>query len=318
MAEIKAVFGGGTFPNWVFSDPKVQAEALDILLKGGVTTIDTARLYPGSEEAIGKLDAHKSFTIDTKLVGGFAPGSIAKAQVVADVEDSLKKLQISQLDILYIHAPDDSIDIKDTLAGINEAHANGWFKRFGLSNFTAKQVQDVYDVASANGYVKPSVYQGNYSPVARHFESMLFPTLRKLGIAFYAYSPLAGGFLTKTPEDLDAGAGRFNMNAIGGMYKLMYDKPSLRESLGEWNAVAEAEGISKAELAYRWVGYNSALKAELGDAVIFGASSIAQIEQTAAGLKKGALSKEAVERIEGIWDKVKADAPVDNFTANKL
>lgn len=316
MAEIKTVFGGAAFPNGVFADAKVQAEALEVLQKSGVKVIDTARLYPNSEDAIGKLDGRTNFIIDTKLKGGFAPGSVSKDQVIQDVEDSVRTLGVPQVDILYIHAPDDSTDIKETLAGINEAFKKGQFRRFGLSNFTPQQVQEVYDVASEKGYVKPTVYQGNYSPVARHLETILFPTLRKLNIAFYAYSPLAGGFLTKTPADLDAGAGRFNQQAIGGMYSRLYDKPSLRAALGEWNAIAEAEGVSKAELAYRWVGYNSVLKADLGDAVIFGASKISQIEQTAGGLKKGGLSKSAVERIDKIWESVKKDAPVDNFGAN--
>ncbi|KAL5423643.1 hypothetical protein PMIN06_001869 [Paraphaeosphaeria minitans] len=318
MAGIKAVFGGAAFPNGPYADAKVQAEALDILQKAGVKVIDTARAYIGSEEAIGKLEGRTNFTIDTKLLGGISKGNLGKDQVTRDIDDSLQKLGVDQVDILYIHAPDDATPIADTLAGIDSAFKEGKFRRFGLSNFTAQQVQEMYDVASEKGYVKPTVYQGNYSPVARHLETLLFPTLRKLGIAFYAYSPLAGGFLTKTPADLDAGAGRFNKDFVGGMYSRMYDKPSLRAALGEWNAIAEAEGVSKAELAYRWVGYNSALKAELGDAVIFGASKIAQIEQTAGVLKKGALSKEAVDKIDAIWDSVKKEAPTDNFGVNKV
>ena len=73
MSSIKAVFGGGSIPHGTYADAKVQAEALDILLKSGVKNLDTARLYPGSEAAIGKLDARTSFTIDTKLEGGFNP-----------------------------------------------------------------------------------------------------------------------------------------------------------------------------------------------------------------------------------------------------
>jgi aflatoxin B1 aldehyde reductase len=318
MAEIKTVFGGAAFPNGAFADAKVQAEALDILQKSGVSGLDSARVYTGSEEAIGKLDARTNFTIDTKLRGGVEKGTLGKDQVIRDIQDSLEKLRIPQVDIVYIHAPDDTADIADMLEGFNEAYKKGSFKRFGLSNFTPQQVQEIHDIASEKGYIKPTVYQGNYSPVARHFETLLFPTLRKLNIAFYAYSPLAGGFLTKTPADLDAGAGRFNPQVIGGMYSRMYDKPSLRAALGEWDAIAQAEGVSKAELAYRWVGYNSALKAELGDAVVFGASQISQIEQTAGGLKKGALSKSAAERIDKIWESVKKDAPVDNFGVNRV
>jgi aflatoxin B1 aldehyde reductase len=181
----------------------------------------------------------------------------------------------------------------------------GTFRRFGLSNFTAEQVQEVYDICKQNNYPLPSVYQGNYSPIARHAETLLFPTLRKLGINFYAYSPLAGGFLTKTPADLDAGAGRFNAQALGGMYKRLYDKPSMRAALGKWNTIAEEEGISKAELAYRWVAHHSAVADDEENGVIFGASRIQQIGETAQGIQRGKLSEKAVTGIEEIWQSVK-------------
>jgi aflatoxin B1 aldehyde reductase len=165
--------------------------------------------------------------------------------------------------------------------------------------------------------VPPTAYQGNYSAVARVPESELLPTLRKLGIAFYAYSPLAGGFLTKTKEDIEAGAGRFNDEAIGGMYKHMYGKESLISILPKWAKIAEDVGATKAELAYRWVAYNSPLKPSNGDALIVGASSHKQLEQTLVGLEKGPLPESAVKAIDEIWEVIKNDAPIDNFDWKK-
>lgn len=314
---VKLVFGGFPISDSAnFNTPDVREQLLNLLLANGVTNIDTARGYPGSEIAIGALDKRTSFAIDTKLPSGFAPGSATKDGVIRDSQDSLDKVKIKQFDILYLHAPDTSIPFEETLEGINEVYKKGIFKRFGVSNFSAEQVQQVYDVAKAKGYPLPEVYQGNYNPIARHLETQLFPTLRKLGIAFYAYSPLAGGFLTKTAADLDAGAGRFNEKALGGLYKLMYDKPSFRAALSKWDEVAQKEGVSKAELAYRWVAYHSHLQSE-EDGVIFGASNLKQTEQTAQALKKGKLSADAVKNIEDIWQSIKADAPLDNFSSSR-
>ncbi|KAJ4411432.1 hypothetical protein N0V91_001216 [Didymella pomorum] len=312
---VKTVFGGGSFMQGAlgaFSTKEKAAEAIDSLLAAGVTTIDTARIYPGSEEQIGQQEKRTSFTIDTKVPGGFVPGTAHKDTIVAHAKEALEKVNIKQFDILYIHSPDAEIPLDDTLAGINEVHKLGIFKRFGLSNYAPQDVQRVYDLAKEKGYPLPEVYQGNYNPVARHLEKDLFPVLRKLNIVFYAYSPLAGGFLTKSAADLDAGAGRFNKDALGGMYSGMYDKPSLREGLKTWNQIAEKEGVAKAELAYRWVAHHSALTEE-GDGVIFGASKLSQIEQTAAGIKKGKLSQEAAKSIDELWESVKAEAPVDNY-----
>lgn len=314
---VQTVFGGASIGAiGAFGTPEKAAEAVDALLAAGVTSIDTARIYPGSEDAIGQVEKRTRFTIDTKVPGGFAPGTAHKDTIVAHAKEALAKVNIKQFDILYIHSPDPEIPLDDTLAGINEAHKLGIFKRFGLSNYAPADVQRVHDLAKEKGYPLPEVYQGNYNPVARHLETDLFPVLRRLGMVFYAYSPLAGGFLTKSAADLDAGAGRFNKNALGGMYSAMYDKPTLRAGLQTWNAIAEKEGVSKAELAYRWVAHHSRLSEE-GDAVIFGASKISQIEQTAGGIQKGKLSPEAVEGIDKLWESVREEAPVDNYVSSR-
>ena len=60
----------------------------------------------------------------------------------------------------------------------------GAFKRFGLSNFPIELVRKVHEHCRSEGYVLPTVYQGNYSAVARKQETILFPGLRELGISF--------------------------------------------------------------------------------------------------------------------------------------
>ncbi|OAL04347.1 Aldo/keto reductase [Phaeosphaeriaceae sp. SRC1lsM3a] len=322
---VKIIFGAASLTDQgKFNTDEKREKVLDILAANNVSNLDTARLYAGSEQAIGKLDKRNNFTIDTKVVGGFNPGNVSRDQVVADVANSLETAGIKQFDILYIHAPDPTIPIEETLAGINDVYKKGSFRRFGLSNFSCAQVKEVHAICKEKGYVLPTMYQGNYSAVARHLETLLFPTLKELGLAFYAYSPIAGGFLTKSAADLDAGAGRFNQNAIGGLYSGLYDKPEMREALVKWNEIAQKEGVSTAELAYRWVAAHSAISKDdfvpgQENGVIIGASRHEQIEQTIGAIKKGKLSEEAVKGIEGIWESVKEVAPVDNYNKmNKL
>jgi aflatoxin B1 aldehyde reductase len=137
--------------------------------------------------------------------------------------DGLRKLKMKQVDIYYIHAPDRTLKSEQWVGEINKLYKEGVFKRFGLSNFTPEEVREVYDHAKANGFVLPTVYQGNYSAIARQPEGTLFPVLRELGIAFYAYSTLAGGFLTKTREQVTEGVGKGRWAKEGGMsmYKAM-------------------------------------------------------------------------------------------------
>ena len=95
----------------------------------------------------------------------------------------------------------------------------------------------------------------------------------------------------------------------------MYKSESLLSILDDWESISKEEGVSKAELAYRWINYHSALKPEHGDGVIFGASSLAQIESTTGYLRKGPLSQKSADAINALWDHVKKDAIIDNFQA---
>lgn len=94
----------------------------------------------------------------------------------------------------------------------------------------------------------------------------------------------------------------------GDLYNKRFGKTSYLEALEKWAAAAEQEGTTKAELAYRWVRYNSALKPKHGDAIIIGASSLEQLEKTLSIIDKGPLSETAVRAIDEIWESVKADA----------
>ena len=146
-------------------------------------------------------------------------------------------------------------------------------------------------------------------------DAELFPVLRKLNIAFYAYSPLAGGLLTKTAQQVTDGAGRFGEGG-GGMYRALYHKPGYLKALGEWEKIANEEGIGRAELGFRWIAYHSQLDAtgKLGDAVVIGASRPEQLTDTIEAIRKGPLSDKAAKSIEEVWQLVKDEAPVDNFT----
>lgn len=163
----------------------------------------------------------------------------------------------------------------------------------------------------------PTHFQGNYNPFSRHVDTSLLPLLRKLNIKFYAYSPLAGGFLTKTKQQLQGdaeNAGRFDKNhPFSRIYRTLYsDRTTLLDGLDLWEKTAQDANISKAELAYRWVAFDSALSHDHGDAIILGASRLSQVSSTLEWLKKGPLDPKTVAAIDAIWEKVKDEAPVNN------
>ncbi|KAL9534562.1 Oxidoreductase [Sphaerulina musiva] len=314
MSGIKVIFGGaGINPGSPFGDIPTLRTTFDKLEAAGVKTIDTSNIYGASEAILGEAGAASRFTVDTKTAGGFHSQGIGgtRAAILEQAQNSRNKLG-GPVDVFFIHAPDANVPLEETLSAINEVYQTGFFKRFGLSNYEAADVEKVYNICKEKGYPLPQVYQGNYSAAARKQESVLFPTLRKLNMSFYAYSPLAGGFLTKTRSDIAQGAGRFNASAFGGIYHNMFSaKASYVDALEQWASIAQEEKTTPASLAYRWVRYNSSLKAELGDALLIGASSVKQLEETLEEIGKGPLSARAVERIDQMWETIKHEAPLD-------
>lgn len=77
---------------------------------------------------------------------------------------------------------------------------------------------------------------------------------------------------------------------MGGLFSMLYDHEHLRKALFTWNYIARKEGVSNAELAYRWVAYHSALHGD-EDGILLGVSKLSQIEQTIQGIKKGEIER---------------------------
>jgi aryl-alcohol dehydrogenase-like predicted oxidoreductase len=161
MSGIKPVFGGGGVqPGRGFGDNDQLHELFKVLKDGGCSTIDTAAIYGASEELLGKAKAGDQFTLDTKAKGGFGgAGHASKQNVLAEAENS-KKMLGHDVDIYYLHAPDKDTPLEQTLEGVNEVYKKGFFKRFGVSNFKAEDVEKVYNVCKEKGYPLPSAYQG--------------------------------------------------------------------------------------------------------------------------------------------------------------
>lgn len=312
MAGLKVILGGGMF--WhknQWSSDRLQ-KFLDCLVAADVKGIDTAQLYGESEAVLGQAGSRRALEIATKLPGITVPGSLQTEQVVKRTQESLQKLKVEQVDILYLHTPDPSIPIEETLQGIQELFTAGAFRRFGLSNYTTEDVRNIYEHQKRRGWVLPSVYQGVYNPISRHYETDLLPLLRKLDISFYAYSPTAGGFLAKTKQQVLDGSGRFGPGGgtEGVFFNELYNKPVLLDVLDTWAEIARDAGTSPYHLATRWVSYNSVLKLQYGDALITGVHDEKQLSENIAGINQGPLPPSISERVDAIWERARHEPTV--------
>lgn len=131
----------------------------------------------------------------------------------------------------YLHGPDRTTPYEETMRGVHELYKEGLFTRFAISNYQAWEVAQICEICERNGWVKPSVYQGVYNALFRTVENELFPCLRHYGIAFYAYNPLCGGYLTdryhRGEDGVEEGS-RFDPNRWQGMMYRYVEDVSLR------------------------------------------------------------------------------------------
>ncbi|KAK5686856.1 hypothetical protein LTR17_026781 [Elasticomyces elasticus] len=322
------LLGAGPFGGPNFPDSASVLPVLDLFRHHNHKTIDTARGYPleqagRSEELLG--DIHPSWAvIDTKIFS-FGPKAHSKENVAKNIEGSLKALRFEggkgEVDVMYLHAPTFDVEDEETLGAVNEAFQKGQFRKFGLSNYSPARVENFVAIAEKNGWVKPTVYQGQYNPIARLAEKDLLPVLRKHGIAFRAYSPSGGGIFSGkvSKTSIDAPDGRFSHNTLVGKFmSTAYLRDELLAASLKVQSAAQKHGISGQAVALRWVLHHSALKAELGDGLIVGFSSLGQLGENLKILDQGPLPQELVEVVDGVWGAAEPvapwayiDAPVD-------
>lgn len=327
-SNIPVVFGNMTFGNTEtegirVTDPAVRSAMIDTFQAHGHNEIDTARVYGGgtSEETLADLDwQSRGLTMDTKLypVGRREMSALTSAsythaagEVRRGLMDSLKALKTDKIDMFYLHGPDRQVPYEDTLKEVNDLYKEGYFTRFGISNYASWEVAQICEICIRNDWIKPTVYQGVYNALHRAVESELIPCLRKYGMSLYAFQPLAGGFLTgryrrdMKDDDYEPGS-RFDPRKWQGkLTQARYMNESYLDALDILRPVAEKSGASMAECALRWMSHHSVLRKENGDKIIVGASSVEQLEENLVGLEQGPLSEKAVEAFDAAWLRVK-------------
>lgn len=158
------------------------------------------------------------------------------------LEASLKRLGVDTIDLWYAHYLDPATPVEETVGAMAEAVKQGKVRYLGLSNVNADEVR------RADAVHPISAVQYEYSLWRRESETELLPTLRELGIALVAWSPLGGGFLTGTVDKL--GQNDFRLNNPRFSAK---NFDTNRERFAPLMALAGDLNLSPAQLALAWL-----------------------------------------------------------------
>ncbi|MBV9819432.1 MAG: aldo/keto reductase [Solirubrobacterales bacterium] len=173
-------------------------------LDTGINFLDTADRYSAgeSEEIVGKAlkGRRENVVLATKVHGpmGEDPNQQGSSRrwIIAEVENSLRRLQTDYIDLYQIHRPDPSTDIEETLSALSDLIHSGKVRAIGHSAMPASDIVEAQWVAERRGYERFRTEQPTYSILNRGIESEVLPVIERYGMGTLVWSPLAKGMLT--------------------------------------------------------------------------------------------------------------------------
>jgi aryl-alcohol dehydrogenase-like predicted oxidoreductase len=186
---------------------------VDAALDAGVTFFDTAAVYGNggdSERFLGEIleGRRDRVVLATKFGWGSESGDGTADTARTSLEESLERLRTEYVDLYYLHKPDASTPIAETLGALDKLVREGKARAIGCSNFSADQLADADRVARELGVSRFTVLQNHYSLLRRDDDADVLPLCRELGVSYVPYFPLASGLLTgKYRRDEPAPAG---------------------------------------------------------------------------------------------------------------
>lgn len=272
----------------------------------GITHFDLANNYgppAGSAETnFGKILAknlknHRDEMLISSKAGHFmwngpyGDGGSRK-QIMASIDQSLRRTGLDYFDIFYSHRYDPETPIEETMQALVDIVRQGKALYVGLSKYPVEKAKIAVDFLQQQ-HVRCLIYQDRYSMFRREVETAHFDFCKVSGLGCIAFSPLAQGLLTNKylhgiPNDSRIAKGI-------GFLKEKDITPEVLEKIKALNAIALDRGQTLAEMALAWV-----LQQKEVTSVIIGTSSVSQMDDNLKALEDLYFTEEELQKIESI------------------
>ncbi|MBP6023412.1 L-glyceraldehyde 3-phosphate reductase [Ferruginibacter sp.] len=286
-------------------DMNVFRKTLHTAFDNGITHFDLANNYgppPGSAEInFGKIvkqdfQSYRDEMIISSKAGYLMwPGPYgewgSKKNLVASMDQSLKRMQLDYVDIFYSHRPDPDTPLEETMATLDLFVRQGKALYIGISNYPADKAAQAFEILKQLG-TPCLIHQPKYSMFERWVEGGLLDTVEQYGVGCIPFSPLAQGLLTNKyingiPEGSRATKGVF--------LKAEQITEAVLNKIKALNKIAAERNQTLAQMALAWL-----LKDKRVTSVLVGASSSAQLLDSISCLKNINFSIEELGAIETI------------------
>ena len=173
----------------------------------GITAFDTADAYGGgrSETWIGEWLAGRARTVrdeivlETKTFNPLREGDdrgLARTRILRQVDGSLARLGVERIALYLAHSFDPDVPQEETLRAFDELVRAGKIGAAGASNFTAEQLAEAVEISELEGLARYELVQNSFSLLEGEDPETVLPVCREHGLAYEAFGPLAGGWLT--------------------------------------------------------------------------------------------------------------------------
>lgn len=266
----------------------------------GINFFDTAPAYGlgHSEALLGKVlkpvREHVILATKTGLAwneqGQFSI-NVSKANIMREVDESLRRLNTDYIDLYQIHWPDPSgkIPVEETFEALNQLAAQGKIRHIGVSNFNVQQLVAAQTVSPIVSLQLP------YNLFQRDVEHAALAYTKQLKIGFIPYSPLAQGLLTGKFNYLT----RLPITDVRAQLNPLFSEKQFVKNLviiETFSGMARAIGKPLNQVAINWLLYRKEITS-----VITGAKTVKQVEDNAAAAK-WSLSREDYEQISRLFE----------------
>jgi aryl-alcohol dehydrogenase-like predicted oxidoreductase len=304
------------FGTMTLGKPLDQASTNEVIgrcLDAGINFFDTANMYNAgvAETLLGEAlkGSRDKVVLASKVFFkmGDEPDQqgLSRKAILRAVDESLRRLQTNYLDIYYLHAPDHTIPVEESLEAMDSLVKQGKVRYIASSNYAGWEVVQMAWLAKERGWQAPHISQPMYNLLARGIEQEYLAMCKQFGISTVVYNPLAGGLLTgKHRQEAVIPGTRFDKNKL---YQDRYWHTQYFHAVERLREIAKNAGRSLVSLALNWLLHHT-----VTDVVILGASSLAQLNENLAAGEEGPLRKEVVQACDEVWRELRGPLPVYN------
>ncbi len=279
-------------------------------IENGINFIDTAEAYQSgmAELVLGQIlpdFRREDLVITTKIFwGGNGPNKIglSRKHLLEGTWNSLKRLQLDYVDILYAHRPDPEVPMEEIVFAMDYIIRNGLALYWGTSEWSAEQLEEVHEVCRKINCTPPIVEQPQYNMLKRgRVEVEYAPIYEKYGMGLTVWSPLDAGILTgKYNEGIPKGSRldvfknndglKGNISEAGGINEKILGK------VRKLTKLAEGLNVKMAQLALAWC-----LKNPNVSSIILGIRKTEQLIENIESIKvKEKLTEDVMKEIDSI------------------